>query len=72
MSSPKHAAQWFWCLDHKTVEQDLGCGSTSRIGPCATREEAASALNRTHQREEEQRARDEADEKKYGKKRGWF
>lgn len=58
---------WFWCLDHKCVEHDFGCGSTSRIGPYQTQAEAASALERTRQREAEQRARDAAEEKKAGK-----
>lgn len=63
---------WFWCLEHKCVEQDFGCGSTTRIGPYATPTEAATALQRTRKREAEQQARDEADEKKYGTKRRWF
>lgn len=60
---------YYWCLEHRCVEQDLGCGSTSRIGPYPTQAEAANALSRVKQRETEQVARDEADEKKYGKKR---
>lgn len=63
---------WFWCLDHKRVEQDIGCGSTSRIGPYATQAEAETALERTHKRETEQEARDAADEKKWGKRRPLF
>ena len=55
---------WFWCLDHKRVEKDAGCGSTSRIGPYATQAEAATALERTRKREEEQEARDAVEEKK--------
>lgn len=62
---------WFWCLEHKTVEEGLGCGSSSRIGPAATPEEAASALERTRRREEEQTARDLEDEKKHGRRREW-
>jgi hypothetical protein len=63
---------YFWCLEHKCVETGLGCGSTTRIGPYATQAEAASALERTRQREIEQEHRDEADEKKHGKPRTWF
>lgn len=63
---------WFWCLDHKTVEEGLGCGSSSRIGPAATPVEAASALERTRQREQEQKARDVEEEKKHGRRREWF
>ena len=63
---------WFWCLEHKCAEQDLGCGSTTRIGPYETQAEAINALQRIREREAEQQARDETDEKKYGKKRWWF
>ena len=63
---------WFWCLEHKAVEEGIGCGSSSRIGPAATREEAATALERTRQREEEQKARDAEEEKKFGRRRDWF
>ncbi len=63
---------WFWCLDHKRVEQDAGCGSTSRIGPYATPADAATALERTREREGEQEARDAAEEKKWGKRRQWL
>lgn len=63
---------WYWCLDHQCVEQSLGCGSTTRIGPYATEAEARNALQRVREREKEQTALDEAEEKKYGKKRRWF
>lgn len=52
---------WFWCLDHKSVEQDFGCGSTTRIGPYATQAEAASAVARTRLREGAQKTRDAED-----------
>lgn len=58
---------FFWCLEHKCVEQEFGCGSTSRIGPYDTEAEAASALSRTRQRGAEQEARDAREEKKSGK-----
>lgn len=63
---------WFWCLEHKQVEEGVGCGSTSRIGPVATREEAATALDRVQRREEQQKERDAEDEKKHGQRREWF
>lgn len=53
---------WFWCLDHKAVEEGFGCGSTSRIGPYATRGEALNALQRTRQRGAEQNAKDAQEE----------
>ena len=36
--------EWFYCLDHRTVEPVDGCRAAVRIGPFATREEAAKAL----------------------------
>lgn len=59
---------WWWCLDHKAVEEGLGCGSTTRVGPYDTRERAATALERIGQRETEQQAKDKEIEKKWGKK----
>jgi hypothetical protein len=59
---------WFWCLDHKRVEEGIGCGSTTRIGPYATQSEAATALERTRAREKAQEERDKADEKFWGRK----
>jgi hypothetical protein len=49
---------WWWCLEHKQVEKDFGCGSTTRIGPYDTREDAAQAIERTRDRAAEQEARD--------------
>lgn len=63
---------WYWCLEHHCVEESLGCGSSSRIGPYDTEAQAQNALSRIHEREKEQTARDESDEKKYGKKRTWW
>jgi len=63
---------FWWCLDHKSVEQGLGCGSTSRIGPYDSKERAASALQRVGEREKEQEAKDKEEEKKWGKKKSWF
>ena len=48
---------YWWCLDHKTVEQGLGCGSTTRLGPYDTQQQAA---------------KDKEIEKKWGPKKGWF
>ena len=55
---------WFWCLEHKRVEEGFGCGSTSRIGPYESAELAQTALTRTRQREAQQKARDAADKKR--------
>ena len=36
--------QWWYCLRHKTVEDTSGCRNADRMGPYASREEAASAI----------------------------
>lgn len=56
--------RFFWCLEHKQIEEDFGCGSTSRIGPYETEAEAVTALSRTRQREAEQKSRDAAEDNK--------
>lgn len=53
---------YFWCLEHKKVEEGFGCGSTSRIGPYDSADQASSALDRTRKREAEQEAKDKADD----------
>ena len=45
--------QWFYCLDHRTVEPFDGCRAAVRIGPFATHEEAAEALETVARRNEE-------------------
>jgi hypothetical protein len=57
---------WWWCLDHKQVEQDAGCPkrSTNRLGPYESEQQAATAVERIHARNIEQDARDKADDKK--------
>ena len=42
--------QWFYCLDHRTVEPVDGCRAAVRIGPFATRDEAARALETVQRR----------------------
>ena len=54
---------WWWCLEHKRVEQGFGCGGTTRIGPYDSEQEAAKAPERTRVRAAEQEARDKADRK---------
>jgi hypothetical protein len=58
---------FWWCLDHKRVEEGLGCGSTTRVGPYDTPERAATAIQRTRERGAEQDAKD-AGGGKWGKK----
>jgi hypothetical protein len=44
---------WFYCLDHKAVEPKEGCRAEVRLGPYPTREEAARALEKVDERNEE-------------------
>lgn len=61
VSKDRDAPNYYWCLEHNKVEESVGCGSTTRIGPYATAAEAATALERTRQRKAEQDARDNKD-----------
>ena len=45
--------EWFYCLDHRTVELADGCRAAVRIGPFGTREEAADALVTVERRNRE-------------------
>lgn len=45
--------EWYYCIEHETVEPRLGCRITTRIGPFPTREEAAKALERVAERNED-------------------
>lgn len=45
--------EWYYCIEHKTVEPKFGCQITSRIGPFPTREEAAKALDKVEERNRE-------------------
>jgi hypothetical protein len=59
---------FWWCLEHKRVEEGLGCGSTSRLGPYDEPEQARTALQRIAVREQEQEQKDKDEERKWGKK----
>jgi len=45
--------EWFYCLDHRSVEPADGCRAAVRIGPFATRDEAAKALETVQRRNRE-------------------
>ena len=45
--------QWWFCLKHQAVEQGSGCANIDRMGPYATAEEAARALQTAAERTEE-------------------
>lgn len=44
--------EWYYCVDHGTVEPRLGCRVTERLGPYPTREQAANALATVERRNE--------------------
>lgn len=44
--------EWYYCVEHETVEPKFGCRITTRLGPYATREEAEKALERVERRNE--------------------
>ena len=45
--------EWFYCLDHKTVEPYQGCKSANRLGPYPSREAAEGALGTVAERNED-------------------
>jgi len=52
--------EWWWCLKHHRVEPKLGCADTERLGPFATYDEAAHALETVQERNARYDAEDEA------------
>jgi hypothetical protein len=44
---------WWFCLKHKTVEPGAGCPGKDRLGPYATEDAAAHALETVQRRNEE-------------------
>jgi hypothetical protein len=49
---------WYFCLRHQRVEPEDGCPGKDRLGPYASREEAARAIETVHRRNEEWDAAD--------------
>jgi hypothetical protein len=45
--------RWYYCLRHNTVEPEPGCPAKDRLGPYATQEEAARALDKVRERNKE-------------------
>jgi hypothetical protein len=45
--------QWWFCLLHNVVEENVGCANASRLGPYETRELAETAIERISKRQEE-------------------
>ena len=42
--------EWFWCLDHHTVEQEVGCRAEVRLGPYPSYAAAEQALSSVAER----------------------
>ncbi|WP_306329158.1 hypothetical protein [Streptomyces venezuelae] len=42
--------EWYYCLDHKKVEEGPDCPAKNRFGPYATREEASHAMETARER----------------------
>ena len=51
--------QWYWCLKHHAVEPYEGCKAEDRLGPYPTRDEAAAALEKVRERNEQWDREDE-------------
>jgi hypothetical protein len=45
--------RWYFCVKHQTVEPEDGCPAKDRLGPYATPEEAAHAMDKVHERNEQ-------------------
>ncbi len=45
--------QWYYCLTHHAVEPYEGCKSENRLGPYPTAADAANALEKVRERNEE-------------------
>jgi hypothetical protein len=45
--------EWYWCLKHHAVEPYEGCKSEDRLGPYPTQAEAALALQKVAERNEQ-------------------
>ncbi|QKW19360.1 hypothetical protein HUT16_10005 [Kitasatospora sp. NA04385] len=47
--------EWFYCIKHHKVEEGPDCPAKDRLGPYASREEAARALETAAERNQEWR-----------------
>ncbi|GAA2042429.1 hypothetical protein N0X72_07100 [Streptomyces carpaticus] len=50
------AGEWYYCLKHQKVEEGPECPAKDRLGPYATREEAARAIETARERDEDWRS----------------
>ena len=46
-------SEWYYCLDHHTVEGEEGCKASQRLGPYPSEAEAARALEKVQERNAE-------------------
>ncbi|MFC9263875.1 hypothetical protein ACFT25_29150, partial [Streptomyces hydrogenans] len=44
--------EWYYCLEHKKVEEGPECPAKNRFGPYATREEASHAMETARERKD--------------------
>ncbi|WP_415954431.1 hypothetical protein [Streptomyces sp. KLOTTS4A1] len=49
-SAAEEAGQWFYCLKHESVEEGPACRAADRLGPYASSEEAARAIETARKR----------------------
>lgn len=47
------ADEFYYCLDHKSVEEREGCKGMDRLGPYPSRDEAARAMEKVAERNEQ-------------------
>jgi hypothetical protein len=45
--------RWYFCVKHQTVEPEDGCPAKDRLGPYNSPDEAAHALDKVHERNEQ-------------------
>jgi hypothetical protein len=50
---------WYFCLKHMRVEHGPGCPDRDRMGPYATENEAANALQHARERNQQWEARED-------------
>jgi hypothetical protein len=50
---------WYFCLKHMRVEPEVGCPNKLRLGPYATEDEAAHALQKVAERNKAWDSQDE-------------
>ncbi|MBC3982586.1 hypothetical protein H8N01_08415 [Streptomyces sp. AC536] len=49
--TPGKPGEWYYCVRHGSVEEGPECRAADRLGPYATREEAAQAIEHARDRE---------------------